>query len=570
MTTPPNLTKLNFTDIKQSLTDFLKNQSIFVGYNFEGSVIQTLIDLLSYNTYYYAFYSNMMSNELFLDSVTRIESLVSLVKPLGYTIPGRKSSSTTLKLSSSETILPRYSLFTVVDASGSYYNYYNTNPIFLTEDVADNVLVTEAYELVQERDITDLFDFTKQEYILDEENVDISTIRIEIKLADGNSTFTEWTNVNFFPNNEATIFYVERMGKIFTIELGKYNNLGKSLVEGDSIRISYLLSSGSASNELFQFSQADSTILEVYSLTSGGNDGPDFDTIKFVAPKVFSAQERAVTKQDYIGLLMKNNFITDISKVAIYGGDEIYPPKYGRVFVSFLTEENINSNEIIAYLRDKNMLTVLPEYIFPVSVEASVVASMAFRSSISTTQKQSITNNIGLAFTTEYYNYSQTYGFNLTFNSSDWAASILAKYQTTGLSSVSVKYIQYSFDIGNQSVSEISLNNQIVRSEETISYICDPFVAIDAYGGVPLVIRLPTPNLNNNNKYISLDAYEKRLNGLYVYRADIDAGQINYQDGHILINKIFKEDSLAIKFKSFNKDISPLLAIASKFKLILQ
>ena len=138
------------------------------------------------------------------------------------------------------------------------------------------------------------------------------------------------------------------------------------------------------------------------------------------------------------------------------------------------------------------------------------------------------------------------------------------------MSSVSVKYIQYSFDIGNQSVSEISLNNQIVRSEETISYICDPFVAIDAYGGVPLVIRLPTPNPNNNNKYISLDAYEKRLDGLYVYRADIAAGQINYQDGHILINKIFKEDSLAIKFKSFNKDISPLLAIASKFKLILQ
>ena len=143
MTTPPNLTKLNFTDIKQSLTDFLKNQSIFVGYNFEGSVIQTLIDLLSYNTYYYAFYSNMMSSELFLDSVTRIESLVSLVKPLGYTVPGRKSSSTTLKLSSANPIsMPRYSLFIAADDSGSYYNFYNTDIISSSEEV--DVLVTEA------------------------------------------------------------------------------------------------------------------------------------------------------------------------------------------------------------------------------------------------------------------------------------------------------------------------------------------------------------------------------------------------------------------------------------------
>jgi hypothetical protein len=269
MTTPPNLTKLNFTDIKQSLTDFLKNQSIFVGYNFEGSVIQTLIDLLSYNTYYYAFYSNMMSSELFLDSVTRIESLVSLVKPLGYTVPGRKSSSTTLKLSSTSPIsMPRYSLFIAANDSGSYYKFYNTAIISSSEEV--DALVTEAYELVSEKDVTSLFDFTKQRYILDEENVDISTIRIEVKLS--GQDWVEWTNVNFFPNNEGTIFYIERMGKIFTIELGKYNNLGKSLTEGDSIRISYLLSSGSAANDLYQFSQATVDVAQVYTLTSGGNN----------------------------------------------------------------------------------------------------------------------------------------------------------------------------------------------------------------------------------------------------------------------------------------------------------
>jgi len=566
MTTPPNLTKLNFTDIKQSLTDFLKNQSIFVGYNFEGSVIQTLIDLLSYNTYYYAFYSNMMSNELFLDSVTRIESLVSLVKPLGYTVPGRKSSSTTLKLSSTSTIsMPRYSLFIAADDSGSYYKFYNTGIISSGQEV--DVLVTEAYELVSEKDITSLFDFTKQQYILDEENVDISTIRIEVKLS--GQEYIEWTNVNFFPNNEGTIFYIERMGKIFTIELGKYNNLGKSLTEGDSIRISYLLSSGSAANDLFQFSQATVNIAQVYALTSGGNNGPDFDTIKFAAPKVFSAQERAVTKQDYVALLIKNNYISNINKVAIYGGDEIYPPKYGRVFISFL-DGTFNRSEILSYLRDKNMLTVLPEYTFPPSTQPSVVASTTFRS-ISNSQKESILNKINNDFITEYSDYSQDYGFNLSLDSDALTKSIRDKYGASGLSSISIDYIEYNFTINDTNTSEISFNYPIIR-DETVSnvYICEPFYTVDEYENIQMIIKLPTPIPNRNNTYISLEAYEISDNGEYIYRADIDVGSINYEQGHILFNKIYREDSLDIKIKSFNTNITPLIAVAAKINLILK
>ena len=565
MTTPPNLTKLNFTDIKQSLTDFLKNQSIFVGYNFEGSVIQTLIDLLSYNTYYYAFYSNMMSNELFLDSVTRIESLVSLVKPLGYTVPGRKSSSTTLKLSSANPIsMSRYSLFIAADSSGSYYNFYNTDIISSSEEV--DVLVTEAYELVSEKDITSLFDFTKQQYILDEENVDISTIRIEVKLS--GQEWVEWTNVNFFPNNEGTIFYIERMGKIFTIELGKYNNLGKSLTEGDSIRISYLLSSGSAANDLFQFSQATVDVAQVYSLTSGGNNGPDFDTIKFAAPKVFSAQERAVTKQDYVALLIKNNYISNINKVAIYGGDEIYPPKYGRVFISFL-DTIFNKSEILSYLRDKNMLTVLPEYTFPPFLLPSVVASTTFRS-ISNSQKESILNKINNDFITEYSDYSQDYGFNLSLNSSTLTSSILGKYGASGLSSISIDYIEYNFTINDTNTSEISFNYPIIRDETVPVYICEPFYTVDEYENIQMIIKLPTPIPNRNNTYIPLEAYEISDNGEYIHREDVVAGSINYEQGHILFNKIYREDSLDIKIKSFNTNITPLIAVAAKINLILK
>ena len=381
--------------------------------------------------------------------------------------------------------------------------------------------------------------------------------------------WVEWTNVNFFPNNEGTIFYIERMGKIFTIELGKYNNLGKSLTEGDSIRISYLLSSGSAANDLFQFSQATVDVAQVYALTSGGNNGPDFDTIKFAAPKVFSAQERAVTKQDYVALLIKNNYISNINKVAIYGGDEIYPPKYGRVFISFL-DGTFSRSEILSYLRDKNMLTVLPEYTFPITTSPSVVATTTFRS-ISNSQKESILNKINNDFITEYSDYSQDYGFNLSLNSDTLKLQIEDKYGASGLSSISIDYIEYNFTINDTNTSEISFNYPIIR-DETVSnvYICEPFYTVDEYENIQMIIKLPTPIPNRNNTYISLEAYEISDNGEYIYRADIDVGSINYEQGHILFNKIYREDSLDIKIKSFNTNITQLIAVAAKINLILK
>ena len=572
MTTPPNLTKLNFDDIKQSLTDFLKNQSVFVGYNFQGTVIQTLIDLLSYNTYYYAFYSNMMSNELFLDTATRVESLVSLVKPLGYTVPGKKSSSTTIKIyREGETELSRYTKFTALDSNGVYYTFYNNLPIPLTDGVGDDILVTEGYEVIDSLDITNLFDLTKQRYILNEEDVDISTIRVEVRPY-GQTDWVEWTNVNFFPNNEDTIFYIERMGQVFTIELGKYNNLGKSLEDGDSIRISYLLSSGSSSNELYQFSEPNSLILDVYFPASGGSEGPDFNTIKFLAPKVFSGQERAVTKQDYIALLMKNNFITDISQVAIYGGDEVYPPKYGRVFVSFLPFNGIgNAQDIINYLRDKNTLTVLPEYILPQTAGFTVVASASF-ANVSSPQKQSIINSIRAEFNSTYENYSTNYGFNLELDSDSYFNDIKNQFAPNGLSSLITNYIQCNFTISNTDTSEISLNYPIVRNESPGAnlFICDSFFAVDEYENKLMTIKLPTPIDNHNDQYVPLEAYEVLPNGTYSYRDDIDVGSINYEKGHILINKIYKTETLNIKIKSYNKNISPLVSIASKISLILE
>ena len=568
MTTNPDLTKLNFPDIKKSLTDFLKNQSVFVDYNFEGTVIQTLIDLLSYNTYYYAFYSNMITSELFLDTATRIESLTSLVKPLGYTIPGKKSSSTKIKyyLDGGDD-LERYTPFTAINTNGVYYTFYNTDVAPLNNSIADQVDVTEGYQLVDSLDISSNFDYIKQRYILDEEDVDISTIRVEIKL-NGEEDWSEWTNVNNFPNNDDNIFYIERMGTVFTIELGKYNNLGKSIESGDSIRISYLLSSGSDSNGLYQFS--DTTVVDVYFPSVGGKDGPDINSIKFIAPKVFSGQERAVTTQDYVALLLKNNFINNTNQVAIYGGDEIYPPKYGRVFVSFLPFEGIaNSQDIINYLREKNMLTVLPEYIIPTAVNVTFKSSAVFDNGISNNQQEIIKNNIIAKFNSINGGYVTDYLFNLAIDAQGEISTIGNGLRSRGLTSLTVNSILYEFTIKDTQVSEISLNYPIERSTTSVT-ICNPFILVsEEEESTQIVLRLPSP-VSDNNAYIRLEAWQLNPDQTYSYRPDIDAGTINYQKGHILINKIYTVDELAISITSLYKNISELKSIASRIKLILE
>ena len=565
-TTPPNLTKINHSDIKTSLTTYLKNQKVFDGYQFEGSVIQTLIDLLAYNTYYYAFYSNMMSNEMFLDTTTRLESLVSLVKPLGYTVPGKKSASTTIKLfRDGEVVVSRYTPFSVSTPEGLYYTFYSVNVESLINGIGDNILVVEAAELVDSRDVTALVDLTKQRYILDEEDVDISTIRVEVKPTGGD--WEEWTNVNFFPNNEATIYYTERMGNIFTIEFGKDNNLGKSIISSDSVRISYLVSSGSVANDLYNFSESSSLILDVYFPSSGGSDGPDFTSVKFLAPKVFSGQERAVTKQDYLSLLMKNNFISNINQVAIYGGDEVYPPKYGRVFIAFLGAGN--SQEIINFLRDKNMLTVLPEYISPPTMISSAAMDVSISPNISNTQKQSLLNKIKNEFNTTYAQYITAYSFNLEFNALAFTAGLQTKFASLGLLSSVITHITYTLTINDSQTSEFSLNYPIVPdpSPGADLSITNSFTSTLDLDSVSLRIKIPnnlSQNTNNN-----LNVYKVETNGTLTLQNNIEAGVINPTKGYIQINKIYQSEILNVIVKSYNTNISKLIAIASKFNLVL-
>jgi len=552
--TPPNLTKLNFDEIKSSLTDFLKNQTVFSGFNFEGTVIQTVIDLLAYNTYYYAFYSNMIANEAFLDTARRPTSIISLLKPLGYTVPGKRSASAKIKIYTQNPALqsqdiPRYRQFIVSTSDGNYFTFYNINPVSLIQGIGEDITVVEAKRIVIEQDITTQIDLSKQKFLINDSDVDLSTIRIEVK-PQNTIDWEEWTNVNFFPNNDSNIFFIDRLDDTFVIDFGKNNNLGRSIKSTDQVRISYLITSGSAANDLFNWTDPVFQIVEAQT-TSGGSDGPDLNLIKFLAPKVFSAQERAVTSSDYAALLLKSGYITNLNEIAIYGGDEMIPPKYGRVFISFSGGIG-NPAQIIEFLREKNMITVIPEYIIPQTLDVTLNVETLFPGTLSQRTKQYWRTKILESFRQEYSIYSNKYSFNLEFNWENWKSSILEKFTIVDdLVHISTTY---EATLQDKPLNRLDLYNIMSPGADPQDQIIS--TQFESISGQQ--IRLSWNGLN----LIAVDTNGNSIVGLSV-------GQI-IDNRIIQINKIFKEHlAVRLKLKSSSPNIQKIRTTLSKMTLNL-
>ena len=328
------LGSLDYDEIRNELKTFLSDQEELKDYNFDGSIISTIVDLMAYNTMYYAFYSNMQANEAFLDTAQRTESLISLAKPLGYVVPHRKSATTQITLtgtsSSSNVTFGRYELrLTGSDPSGTTRVFYNLEPITLSSSATPSAVGTfyEAKELVLDAPVN--VDIDSQKFTIFDTTVDPIGIRVKVngrewRKQDGiDADLNSLSEVYFVePSKDG---YVIRMGGLTEIESGQI--IGKGVGPGDIVEVTYFSSNGSLGNNItgiFGNSNVNIQTAEANSLSSGGVNSPNPDTIKFFAPRFFATQNRAVTAEDYrtIGssLLGLEN---DASKINVFGGDDL-------------------------------------------------------------------------------------------------------------------------------------------------------------------------------------------------------------------------------------------------------
>tara|TARA_R110002012_G_scaffold204050_2_gene373624 strand:- start:915 stop:2729 length:1815 start_codon:yes stop_codon:yes gene_type:complete len=328
------LGSLDYGEIKNNLKAFLSDQEELKDYNFDGSILSTLVDLMAYNTMYYAFYSNMQANEAFLDTAQRTESLISLAKPLGYVVPHRKSATVTVTLTGVQTAqnydIPRYGLkLNGMDFNGTNRVFYNLDPIVLSDATTPSASVTfyETKELVLDANVN--VDLDNQKVNIFDTTVDPTGIFVKVngeewrKQEGIDANLNELSKVYFVePTKDG---YVIRFGGL--TETGSGQIIGRGIADGDTVTVSYFSSNGSLGNNITgTFTLSDSNIQSAIATiaSAGGFDSPNPDTIRFFAPRFFATQNRAVTVEDYRTLSSSIlGLENDPSKFNAFGGEDL-------------------------------------------------------------------------------------------------------------------------------------------------------------------------------------------------------------------------------------------------------
>lgn len=380
--------ELDFDTIKDNLKNYLKSQSEFSDYNFEGSGLSVLLDILAYNTHYMGYYLNMVSNEMFIDTALSRKSVVSHAKLLGYTPRSTISSRAALDITftpvvndaNSTIIIPRFTRFLSESKDGVNYVFVNPSTRTITKNSITGLFVTQNLEIKEGQPLAITFTYNsqtnpKQSFELPESNIDTSTIEVRVQASAENGTQNTFILAQDATDVDADslVYYIEenKNGK-YQIYFGD-GIIGKKLVEGNIIIVTYLASSGSAANGLTTFRLVDDILpgstrtITTTSAATSGTAAEDIESIRFTAPKAFIAQNRAVTKNDYIALL--NRDYPYFEAVNVWGGEDNDPPVYGKVYFTAkpLGGYEITSTEIEfvknTIIKPFSILTVTPEYV---------------------------------------------------------------------------------------------------------------------------------------------------------------------------------------------------------------
>ena len=389
MTQQTKITELDFATIKSNLKDFLKAQPEFSDYNFDGSGLSILLDVLAYNTHYMGYYMNMVANEMFIDTAQLRESVVSHAKLLGYTPRSRVASQATINVAFQEVLggsnsamtLPKFTKFTSAPKDSKSYTFVTVEQRVASKNNA-GYFNFENVQIKEGEPVSYVFNYDaqtneKQVFVLPDEGIDTSTLTVQVQKSASNYSIETFELAQDATTVATTdpVYYLEenRLGR-YQIYFGN-DILGRALEDGNIVVVSYVVTSGDEANGILTFRLSENVMpganvtIELATESSSGNPAETIEDIRFTAPKSFIAQNRAVTKNDYIALINRNYPYFD--SVTVWGGEENVPPVYGKIFFSVKPRGSYEVTQSeIQYMKDEvlkpiSVLTVTPEYIAP-------------------------------------------------------------------------------------------------------------------------------------------------------------------------------------------------------------
>ena len=394
------ITDLDFDTIKDNLKIYLKGQSEFTDYDFEGSGLSVLLDTLAYNTHYNAFMANMAANEMFLDTAVKRNSVVSHAKAMGYTPVSVRAPSATVDITVNDANTASLTLYAghVFNASAGGVSYQFVNIADTTIQASDTYTFSglKLYEGTwTETKYTVNISDADQKFILTNNNVDISTLLVTVQNSSSDSTTTTYTKANNLVDvtSTSTVYFTqETTNGEWEIYFGD-GVLGKALVDGNIISIKYVVTNKDAANGATTFTSSgaigtftDITIVTT-SAASGGADAENIGSIQHNAPFNYAAQNRAVTANDYKALVP--TLYSNISSIAVWGGEYADPAVYGKVYISIKTPSGNNltaktKESIKTLLADYTVASITPEFVDPITIKIIPVVNFKYNPSVTT------------------------------------------------------------------------------------------------------------------------------------------------------------------------------------------
>jgi hypothetical protein len=403
-----NVTELDFDNIKANLKTFLQGQTEFQDYDFEGSGLAVLLDVLAYNTHYNALYNNLTINEMFLDSASKRNSVVSLAKMLGYVPRSAKCSTAKVRMTinngnigPSSLTLPAYSTFnTTVD--GVSYVFHTTESYTITGSgtsyTFDNVTITEGTPLNYVYEVA-----SGTRFIIPNSAIDLTTLKVRVQENSTSSLYETFTNSSDITSaaSDTKVFFVKEIDDgLYEIVFGD-GIIGRKLDNGNVVHIDYFTSSLDAANGARIFQYTGDTLLTGAShnitcidIATGGADAEDIESIRFNAPRTYAAQNRAVTPDDYKSAIYAA--LPEAKAVSVWGGEDNNPPVYGKIFVCVKPKDasklttGQKSNLVSTILASKNVVSVIPEIVDPEYINISLDVKVYYNERETTRTKAEI------------------------------------------------------------------------------------------------------------------------------------------------------------------------------------
>ncbi|MFZ9740283.1 MAG: hypothetical protein ACO3CQ_00105 [Candidatus Nanopelagicaceae bacterium] len=381
-----NFSNLDFNQIKTTIKDYLRSNSQFTDYDFEGSTLSNVVDVLAYNTYITSFNANMIANEVFIDSATLRENVVALARNIGYVPRSRTSSraNVTFEVDTENFSGPRPITLTLkrgiavsgssrgqAGSSGGVFSVLDDITVPVINDVAkfDNIEVVEG-TFVTENFVVDTR-IPGQRFILGNAGIDVSTIRVNVRDEKNRSFGRKFTLSDsiFEVNSKSKVFFIQEVSdERYELIFGD-GIFGEKLENNNFIEVSYIISNGETSNGISEFrytgrlfTNNDAIVTSGISIvltnasSRGGKAIESVNSIRNYAPRIYASQYRAVTSSDYEALIPQ--IYPEAESVSVFGGEVLNPPQYGRVFI---TIKPINGQFVPNFVKD-NLKSSLRKY----------------------------------------------------------------------------------------------------------------------------------------------------------------------------------------------------------------